>query len=152
MPNVVPPEDVHVEEGGALELEHQEQGVEYDQEQNEVFKRCRRDEPPNVIPALETFICHSWDTIQSCQGYLRNEKREREIHCDSHKEDNVLCYISLKCVLGAIFKLSLHFFFWDLQKVLVFRLPAFPMREILDRCVHSPIDYGHILSMGWLAK
>ena len=111
VPNVVPPEDVHVEEGGALELEHQEQGVEYDQEQNEVFKRCRRDEPPNVIPALETFICHSWDTIQSCQGYLRNEKREREIHCDSHKEDNVLCYISLKCVLGAIFKLSLHFFF-----------------------------------------
>ena len=44
------PENVHVEERGALELEHQEQRVENDQEQDEVLKRRRSNQPPDVIP------------------------------------------------------------------------------------------------------
>ena len=45
-----PPENVHVEERRALELEHQEQRVENDQEQDEVLKRRRSNQPPDVIP------------------------------------------------------------------------------------------------------
>ena len=45
-----PPENVHVEERCALELEHQEQRVENDQEQDEVLKRRRSNQPPDVIP------------------------------------------------------------------------------------------------------
>ena len=45
------PEDVHVEKGGALKLEHEEQGVEDDEEEDEVLKRCRRDQPPYVVSA-----------------------------------------------------------------------------------------------------
>ena len=47
-----PPEDVHVEKGCSLKLEHQEEGVQDDQEENEVFKGCRRYQPPYVIPGL----------------------------------------------------------------------------------------------------
>ena len=44
------PENVHVEERRALKLEHQEQRVENDQEQDEVLKRRRSNQPPDVIP------------------------------------------------------------------------------------------------------
>ena len=42
-------EDVHVEKGGALKLEHEKQGVEDDEEEDELLKRCRGDQPPYVV-------------------------------------------------------------------------------------------------------
>ena len=47
------PEDVHVEKGGPLKLEHEQQSVQDDQEEDEVFKGGQRYQPPYVVPGLE---------------------------------------------------------------------------------------------------
>ena len=47
------PEDVHVEKGGPLKLEHEQQSVQDDQEKDEVFKGGRCYQPPYVVPGLE---------------------------------------------------------------------------------------------------
>ena len=47
-------EDVHVEERGALELEHEEERIEDDQEEDEILKRSRCTEPPQLIAARQT--------------------------------------------------------------------------------------------------
>ena len=70
-----PPENVHVEERRALELEHQEQRVENDQEQDEVLKRRRSNQPPDVIPTHQgqsklRYLCLC---CSRCQVYSTEE-------------------------------------------------------------------------------
>ena len=43
---------VHEYQGGALKLEHQQQGVQYDQQQDAVLEWSRRNQPPNVVPKI----------------------------------------------------------------------------------------------------
>ena len=43
---------VHEYQGGALKLEHQQQGVQYDQQQDAVLEWSWRNQPPNVVPKI----------------------------------------------------------------------------------------------------
>ena len=44
------PQDVDEEDGSTLELEHEEEGVEDDEQEDEVLKGPRGHQPPDVVP------------------------------------------------------------------------------------------------------